>query len=653
MAVTRMKKAYLVAHQSLKEELIEVLQEEGLLHIENLKENLAETELASLASEFTPQLDNLELLLSEIQFVLDIIEEFKETKKGIVEGLLKKRIAINRLDFDTVEDRIDFRSVYQRCEELDIKFRQLEHRFVNLNTLITNLQPWQSFKIPLSQINETDYMVFAIGKLPYANLLSLQDEWEREFPVSIFELISKDAQSAYLFLIFLKEQKEEVNQVLQKHGYVPVNFGELNGIPQQEIMELKKEVVHIQKEKEKVIEKIREIGSLEPELLTLHDFVENKFKKAAVVKNFVHTDQTFMLEAWVQADREVELSKQLSELSSEVELTALDPEPDEEPPVILKNSNIVQPFEVLTRLYGLPDYREMDPTPLMAPFFFLFFGLCIGDFGYGVVLALISWLATKKLQLGEGGRKFFYLLAYGGISSMIVGIFTGGYFGIEAEKLPAFLQALIILNPLKEAFTFLIVTVALGVIHVCFGIIVEFIDRTRQGAFKDALYDQGTTLFLLIFLIAYAVARISIFGWLALASAAAVVLFHGRGSKSIIGRLGLGLYKLYGMSSFIGDFLSYARLMALGLATVLIGWVVNMMGSKLLGVPFLGPLLMIVILLGGHFINLVINLLSAFVHPLRLQYVEFFKQFYSDGGGKFVPFMIETKHLIIKREGEQ
>lgn len=653
MAVVKMKKAYLVAHQSLKEKLVETLQEKGLLHIVNLKENLAKTKLAPLVKEFTPELDHLELLLSEIQFVLDIIEEFEERKKGLIEGLIKKKVKVSRLDFDTVENRIDFRSVYERCEALDIRFRQLENQIGNFNTLILNLRPWQKVKIPLSQIRETDYTVLVLGKLPNQNLALLQEEWEKEFPISMLELVGKDAQSAYVFLIYLREKQEDANQLIQKYGYAPATFTELRGTPQQEIARLEEEILNLQKEKEEVKSKIREIGVLKPELLTLYDFAENKFGKMAIVKNFARTDQAFMLEGWVQGDREKELDRRLSELSSEIELTTFEPAPDEQPPVVLKNKKVIEPFEVLTKLYGLPDYRELDPTPLMAPFFFLFFGLCIGDFGYGLVLAIASWLAAKKLEVSEGGRKFFHLLAYGGVSSMIVGILTGGYFGISIEKLPTFLQKLVLMNPLEEAFTFLVVAIALGVIHVCLGIIVEMVDNIRQGAVADAIYDQVTTLSLLLSLIAYAITRNSILGWLSLVSTGAVVVCHGRSSRSLIGRFGLGLYKLYGMSSFIGDFLSYARLMALGLATVLIGWVINILGAMVLGIPFLGVFLMLVVLLFGHTFNLVINLLSAFVHPLRLQYVEFFKQFYSDGGGKFTPFKLETKHLIIKSEGKR
>jgi V/A-type H+-transporting ATPase subunit I len=658
MAVVPMRKVFLVAHRSLKESLLTTLQEHGLLQISNLQERLVESELSPLIEKFEPQIAHLELHLSETQFVLDLIEDFSKKKKGIVAGLLKERVSVSRLKFDTIENRIDFHDVYKRCEELDVRYTQLNHRLSSLATLKSSFVPWESLKIPLSRIAGTDYTVLQLGKIPYKNVSLLLQEVEENYPAAEIDTVGKDAQSANLLLIFLKEQENEVSSLLQRHGLNPTSFAGPTETPLEEIRKIEEEVERIGKEKEDIAGKIREIEKLKPELLTLHDFIDNRLKRAQVEGSFAHTEQAFMAEGWIESPRENELEREVAAISPEVELTVLEPAPEENPPVVLKNGKLVQPFEVLVGLYGLPDYRELDPTPFIAPFFALFFGITIGDFGYGLILAVASVLAIRKLDVGEGGRRFFQVLGYGGLSSMLVGILTGGYFGIPIESLPSFLRALVVLDPLKNAFIFLIAVVILGFVHVCLGVLLKMVNNIRNGMLLDGLYDQGSTLALIVTLTAYGVTRNSVLGWLSLVSALTVIWFHGRGARNVVTRFFSGLYSLYSMSSFIGDFLSYARLMALGLATVLIGLVINLLAAMILGgfrLDFLLPLRLIFalpILLGGHSFNLIINLLGAFVHPLRLQYVEFFKQFYDDGGRRFSPFAIETKHLAIRAEEE-
>jgi len=303
--------------------------------------------------------------------------------------------------------------------------------------------------------------------------------------------------------------------------------------------------------------------------------------------------------------------------------------------------------------------------------------------------------------------------------------------------LPSFLKGLILIDPINDAQAFLMLSIALGIIHVCFGVALQMVNNIKNQRIKDFVCDQIPTFLFLpavllwlgcwlgekisktppptlgylypkatwalgfgILVVIFLRGRyfsnccslwreicqgikdeklgkalrgfwgvvfsifflVSICGWILtllsshgssniffkLIGFAILVGLFSKSSRSVLVRFASGLYSLYGMSGFIGDFLSYARLMALGLATILIGWVINMLGKMLLGIPFLGIILMVVILIVGHIFNLVINLLGAFVHPLRLQYVEFFKYFYSDGGREFEPFRLQTRHLMLK-----
>jgi len=737
VAVVKMKKVYLVVHSSLRQVLVDTLNEQGLLHIMNLREEIAETDWEPLLVDYQPDLGHLELLLSKVQFVLDFLSDFEERKGGFLSGLIKEKVKVAWTSFNEVEDKIEFNDIYEECENLDNQLAHIRNEISQFKALKEDLLPWLSLTLNLSDLGETVQTVVLIGQVPTPEFQDLQGELEENVVESDLTLVSQDFKDSNFLLIFLKRQSDQVYGILQKHGFRPISFPALEKTPGEEIERIEEGCTDLEQGKEAIIKKIRDLLYLKPDLWVLHDFLENKRRKAEIQANFANTREAFMIEGWVEAERLPEFQEKINQISEEIEVTFTDPIEGEQPPIVLKNKPIFKPFEVLTRLYGLPNYNEVDPTPYLAPFFFLFFGICLGDVGYGLILALACWWMSKKLEVSENVKRFFYLLAYGGIASMIVGVLTGSYFCIDVASLPSFLKRLILIDPINDAQVFLMLSIALGIIHVCFGVALQAVNNIKNQRIKDFVCDQIPTFLFLpavllwlacwlgekisktppptlgylypkatwglgfgILLVIFLQGRyfgnccslwrevcqgikgeklgkalrgfwgvvfsifflVSICGWvltllsghgssnifLKLIGFAILVGLLSKSSRSVLVRFASGLYSLYGISGFIGDFLSYARLMALGLATILIGWVINMLGRMLLGIPFLGIILMVVILIVGHIFNLVINLLGAFVHPLRLQYVEFFKYFYSDGGRKFEPFRLQTRHLILK-----
>ncbi|MDI6822477.1 MAG: V-type ATP synthase subunit I [Actinomycetota bacterium] len=737
MAVVKMKKVYLVAHSSLRQVLVDTLNEQGLLHIMNLREEIAETDWEPLLVDYQPDLGHLELLLSKVQFVLDFLADFEERKGGFLFGLIKEKVKVAWTSFNEIEDKIEFNDIYEECENFDNQLAHIRNEISQLKALKEDLLPWLSLTLNLSDLGETAQTVILIGQVPTPEFPDLQGELEENVVESELTLVSQDFRDSNFLLIFLKRHSDQVYGILQKHGFRQVFLPALKKTPRKKIESIEKECSALEREKEAIVKKIRDLLYLKPDLLVLYDFLENKRRKAEIQANFANTREAFMIEGWVEAEHLPEFQEKINQISEEIEVTFTDPIEGEQPPIVLKNKPIFRPFEVLTRLYGLPDYNEVDPTPYLAPFFFLFFGICLGDVGYGLMLALACWWVSKKLEVSENVKRFFHLLAYGGIASMIVGVLTGSYFCIDVASLPSFLKGLILIDPVNDAQVFLLLSIALGIIHVCFGVILQAVNNLRNQRIKDVVFDQIPTFLFLpavllwlacwlgekmtktsspvfknlypkamwgvgfgILLVIFLQGRyfsnccslwremcegikgeklgkalrsfwgivfsifflVSICGWvltllsgrdsssifLKLIGFAILVGLFSKSSRSALVRFASGLYSLYGMTGFIGDFLSYARLMALGLATILIGWVINMLGRMLLGIPFLGIILMVLLLAVGHIFNLVINLLGAFVHPLRLQYVEFFKYFYSDGGRKFEPFKLQTKHLVLK-----
>lgn len=735
MAVVRMKKAYLLAHSGCQKEIVDTLQEQGLLHMVNLREQVEGTELEEALVDFQSNLKELDKLLNNVRFALDFLTPFREGKSGSFGGLIKEKIEIERAKFHAIEEKIDFQEVYEKCSRLDHRLNEVNNKLAHLRSLRQSLEPWISLDLGLGEIGETEATSIEIGFVPSSGFAPLQSELAESVEESEIFVISEGREATNVLIIIHKSRAEEAQNGLIQYGYHNVSFPDLKSTPKEEIERIIGQIEESKKEREELVLEAKSLLFLRSDLIVLSERLENERLKAEVQTSFAQTQETFMLEGWVAETDTRHLEDAVSSISDEIELTFIEVTKEDDPPIALNNKPILKPFEALTKLYGMPDYGELDPTPFMAPFFFLFFGMCLGDFGYGVVLIALCLMMSKKLQVSENVKGFFHLIAYGGLASMIVGVLTGSYFTIDPVSLPSFLRSLMIIDPLAEAQTFLGFSILLGILHVIFGVVLSVINKIRNQQFIEVVHGELSTLLfipsVLILLVCMMVQTIgeSTPAWvksLSLISMSAtivttllVIVFQGRVVDQIVatfvdlvenlnqgkfvrvlydhlpgilfvllfafwlvagffspglsplslrlllivGFLGLlissstrkiivrflsGLYSLYGMSGFLGDFLSYARLMALGLSTFLIGWTVNMLGVMLLGIPYVGIIIGAVLLVFGHAFNLAINLLGAFIHPLRLQYVEFFKYFYSDGGDKFEPFALQTKHLILK-----
>ena len=335
----------------------------------------------------------------------------------------------------------------------------------------------------------------------------------------------------------------------------------------------------------------------------------------------------------------------------------IDPAPDEEAPVDLQNIKAFRPFEMITSLYGMPGKKDLDPTPYLAPFFAVFFGLCLTDAGYGLILLIGSLIGLKFL--GRGAAKLMTVLAIGGGMAIILGAITNGYFGDSVDKLGwpwlmnmrDYLVSNFGFDPMKSPMTFFALAVILGYCQLMFGLLIALVHNLRQKDFIAALGDQVTWLCLLNGILLMTLAKIGMFVPSQLAPVFKIVaitgalgLVFGSQREGGIGeRLGMGFYNLFSAIFYLGDVLSYLRLMALGLVTAGIAMAVNVIAGIAWEIPVVGFIVAGAVLVGGHLVNLLLSTLSAFVHTLRLQYVEFFPKFFSGGGTEFSPFARKWK----------
>lgn len=337
-----------------------------------------------------------------------------------------------------------------------------------------------------------------------------------------------------------------------------------------------------------------------------------------------------------------------------------EPDPDEEVPILLHNNGVVTAFEGVTSMYSLPARHDIDPTAILAPFYFIFFGLMLSDAAYGIILSVGCAIILKKYKLEGTMYRMFKMFFYCGISTFIWGALFGGWFGdfftVAARTMFGVDFAInpIWFNPLEEPMKLLIFSLILGGIHIFVGMGVQAYMYIRDGHPLDALFDIGLWYLLLIGLVLFGFggslipSLVPVGKYMAIVGTVGILVTGGRKKKGL-GKITGGLGSLYGITSYLSDVLSYSRLLALGLATGVVAQVINTLGS-LAGGGIVGSIVLIVVFLAGTVFNIAINALGAFVHSCRLQYVEFFGKFYTGGGREFRPFERKTKYVKILEE---
>ena len=393
----------------------------------------------------------------------------------------------------------------------------------------------------------------------------------------------------------------------------------------------------------------------------LYDSLMMRRDRARVVGDMISTEMVFYFDGWMPAKAQPEVEALLKEYEFYYNIEEPDPD-DESVPVLLQNNSIVTPFEAVTGMYSLPGRHDIDPTAILAPFYFLFFGLMLSDAAYGLILTTLCAIILKKYKLEGTTHRMIKMFMFCGLSTFMWGALFGGWFGnfftVAAKTFfgKEFVIKPLWFDPLSEPMRLLVVSLILGAVHLFVGMGVQAYMDIKDGRLLDALFDIGLWYLLLIGIVLFAFGgklgegAVGIGKIMAIVGAVGILLTGGRKKKGIFGKLTGGLGSLYGITSYLSDVLSYSRLLALGLATGVVAQVFNTLGS-LAGGGIAGSILLIVVFAFGTVFNIAINALGAFVHSCRLQYVEFFGKFYTGGGRPFAPFERKTKYIKILKEG--
>ncbi|MBN2407681.1 MAG: hypothetical protein JXJ19_08285 [Elusimicrobia bacterium] len=642
MGIRSVQKTFIVCLSEERDILLRNLQLWGNMELINIHDSREDS-----------QEDLISEKVSKLRFITDMMSSLSP-KEPLLKRLREGLPQLSPEQLKGIAGRTDIDGDYERLREIDRSNKQAESRIEELHRKI---QYYESVKFLDFSQKDTEFRRTGviIAKIPEEQSGLIRDEggiYAGKF--------TGEGGSAYIF-IFDKDDRKRVEEMLSKTDYAEIRLP-YDRIPADEILALEEDIDELRKELEKNMNETKgNYLSRLPDYRVLLDMFENEDSLIRETEKIYGTKYTSVISGWIPRDAEKDLEKTVKKSCSACHITFQSPGRDDRPPVILNNGSFNRPFEVVTNLYGTPDYGWIDPTPYCAPFFVLFFGLCLTDAGYGIIMAALCIWAVRKLKLAEGARKFMMLLFWGNIASVIAGVLTGGWFGNIFASVKA-IDGLKLFDPLEKPQYFLYFSVLLGYIQVLFGVSLSAVKKIREKETIEGINDISWIMILLALPVCMAVwifnagvphILFSLCRYLLFICIAEVVLFTERNAGNILLRVAGGLYKLYGGTDYFKDIISYSRLFALGVGTAILGMAVNEMSAqaaaiKLLGIP-VGYFVAAVIFVFGHVLNILMSLLSGYIHTSRLQYVEFFKWFFRGGGRVFAPLSWKNKRAVISR----
>jgi V/A-type H+-transporting ATPase subunit I len=531
--------------------------------------------------------------------------------------------------------------------EADGAIRRLDAEELRLGGHIESLAPWEGHGLPLDY-EGTESAGLLLGAIPAStDFDKLGVELETAAPLAELFRVSYGKEQQYVCAVYARELRQEVSDVLRVGGFSASQHKGLGGTAAEEIAKTRESLAELQEERER--QKARIAAASDRQAFEhILDLANTRLTEAEAADELFATERTVTLTGWIPARSEGALSDTLSKYICAWELR--DPTEDEtaDVPIELHNNALTRPLTMVTEMYSFPAYDGVDPNPLMAPFFILFYGVMMADMGYGLLMILAA-LFVKRKKPRAGMRNFFDLMLMCGIATFIVGAVTGAFFGNLLTQFAPLVGLEFTLpytppiSTMRDTTQLLIAALVVGFVQILTGMAIAFVKQTKDGDFLGALFDIGSWWLLFAGL---GLGALGITWYVAIAGAVALVATQGRNSPSIIGKFVGGLASLYNITGYFGDVLSYARLMALMLAGGAVADAFNQiaaMPGNSIPVPF-NIIVFLVIAVAGHLINIGLNLIGCFVHDLRLQCLEYFGKFYKDGGKAFSPMKIDAKY---------
>ena len=635
-----MKHLRLLGMESEREALLKAMQDMECVEISSI-DGSEEALKSGFAKPDDKALMSAQEASRAYRTALASLDRFAPEKKG----MFRKRQGVSRAAFFSAESEENARTAAETINKDTRRLGEIESERTKNEALRATLAPWLTVDAPLGGADGALAVFFGTAGLnvPDDALKALADSLDG---LLTWQQASSDRSLRYLLVMCHGSVKERALSALRDLGFSTVSFRGMTGTAKENDKALAENLAALEKERQEIEQHIAGLGGKREALLEASDRAAIALRREEAKSRLVGTDKVFLLEGWLPADRCAEIEKTLKPFTCAIETR--EPTEDEYPqvPVQLKNNKLTRPLNMVTEMYSLPAYGTLDPNPLMAPFFILFYGIMMADMGYGLLMMIASVIISKKYRPKGTSGELFSLLGLCGISTFIMGALTGGFFGDFLTQLVAIVSPGTVFalpklfDPLDDLTMILIGSMALGMVQIVTGMAISLIEKCKRKKFLDAFFEEITwwIVFIGIALLALGKGAAVLYVGCALVLLGPIV--QGKGWGKLTGVFG-SLYNH--VTGYFGDILSYTRLMALMLAGSVIAQVFNMLAAMPGNV-----IAFIIISMLGNAMNFGLNLLGCYVHDLRLQCLEFFNKFYVDGGKPFRPMTLDTEYVDLQ-----
>ncbi|WP_071124660.1 V-type ATP synthase subunit I [Leptotrichia massiliensis] len=653
MAIVKMSKFDLVVFAEQRAKVLKKLQKFKEVNFVDIELHDENGELSKDAVEgVTKYVNNEELThiderLYQLSNAISLIKKYDERKtrlRDVIHGN-------ENYTFDELARKAltyDWKKVSSELNKIGTQYSQIKSEISKKYMRYDEIDLWERLDVNPKELKNLKKVNTFLGTVPIKLKGSFIDGISELDKTYYEELKIVKDEVYYLVIASIDEsEKEKLAEVFRNSSFTVENL-DIDAVPQDYKNELQKEISELKKEKRRLKAQIKTYSEDLTDLQAVYEYMQNKKLRIVESEKLAQTENTILIKGWIPTEKVSEFEKVIKdEAGDNYYLTFTDADRDDATvPIKLKNGKVASTFENLTGMYAYPRYNEIDPTPLFTPFYILFFGMMGADVGYGLVLLLATMFVLKVVNLSSQMRKSIKFFFYLSFSVIFWGLLYGSYFG---ATIPGMWR---LVDPASQYNDLLIGSIVFGVVHIFVGLAIKAYMLIRDGKSLEAVYDVlfwymaliGGMLFLIFKLMNLSAVVANVSMWVMIAGMAGIVLTGGREAKGVGAKLGGGLYSLYGISSYVGDFVSYSRLMALGLSGGFIASAINMIAG-MIGGNWFGMIFIPVILIVGHLFNMFLSFLGAYVHTSRLMYVEYFGKFYEGGGKPFKDFRTENKYI--------
>ena len=653
MAIVKMSKFDLVVFAEQRAKVLKKLQKFKEVNFVDIELHDENGELSKDAVEgVTKYVNNEELThiderLYQLSNAISLIKKYDERKtrlRDVIHGN-------ENYTFDELAKKAlsyDWKKVSSELNKIGTQYSQIKSEISKKYMRYDEIDLWERLDVNPKELKNLKKVNTFLGTVPI-KLKGIFIDGISELNKTYYEELKIVKDEVYYLVISSidESEKQKLAEVFRNSSFTVENL-DIDAVPQDYKNELQKEISELKKEKRRLKAQIKTYSEDLTDLQAVYEYMQNKKLRIVESEKLAQTENTILIKGWIPTEKVSEFEKVVKdEAGDNYYLTFTDADRDDATvPIKLKNGKIASTFENLTGMYAYPRYNEIDPTPLFTPFYILFFGMMGADVGYGLVLLLATMFVLKVVNLSSQMRKSIKFFFYLSFSVIFWGLLYGSYFG---ATIPGMWR---LVDPASQYNDLLIGSIVFGVVHIFVGLAIKAYMLIRDGKSLQAVYDVlfwymaliGGMLFLIFKLMNLSAVVANVSMWVMIAGMAGIVLTGGREAKGVGAKLGGGLYSLYGISSYVGDFVSYSRLMALGLSGGFIASAINMIAG-MIGGNWFGMIFIPVILIVGHLFNMFLSFLGAYVHTSRLMYVEYFGKFYEGGGKPFKDFRTENKYI--------